>query len=104
MEKDEIWISDFWGGKHGVILGNRVGPNTRECVYLIKIRENQYAIDRGGRVSTLIDSGAVYTGDGLIYESEFSKFYHKSEGIINIVPLPEDFYGAEAIDQPQNNK
>jgi len=88
MNTGEIWISDFWDGKHGVIVGTIVGPNVWECVYLIRVNENEYAKDGGGRVSTRVDPSAFYMGEGQIYEEEFSKFYHKAEGI-KIVPLPE---------------
>jgi len=88
MKTGEVWISDFWDGRNGVLIGSQVEPNVWECTYLLRVSEKEYAKDEGGRVSSRIDPSAFYTGEGQLYEEEFSKFYHSVEGI-KIVPMPE---------------
>jgi hypothetical protein len=88
MQKNEIWVSNFWDGRNGVLVGDRVEPNVWECIYLIRVGEREFAKDEGGRVSSRIDSSAYYMGEGQILEEEFSKFYHKDTHA-KIVPRPE---------------
>ena len=88
MEKGEIWVSNFWDGRNGVIIGNRLEPNMWACTYLIKVNELEYALDTGNRVSSRIDPEAYYSEEGRIFEDMFSKFYHVVKGV-KIVPKPE---------------
>ena len=88
MQKGEIWISDFDGGKTGYLIGDSVEPNVWGHVSLIKVKDGEYTINKGGRVSSRIDPSAYYTGEGQLFESEFSKFHHKVEGI-KIIPKPD---------------
>lgn len=88
MEKGEIWVSDFWDGNNAVLIGDWVGPNLWNCIYLLKIDEKKYARDPGGRVTGNPFDSSYYTGEGQVIEDAFSQFYHVEEGI-EIVPFPE---------------
>ena len=81
MQKGEIWVSDFDEGKAGYLIGACVEPGVWERTSLIKIKNGEYALDKGGRVSSRIDPAAYYTGEGQLFEYEFSKFHHKVEGL-----------------------
>jgi len=87
MEKGEIWVSDFWDGRNGALIGDSIEKNVWECKYLIKVSATEYAFDAGGRRSSRIDPSEFYTGEGQLFEDMFSKFYHKVTGI-RIVPKP----------------
>jgi hypothetical protein len=87
MKKGEIWISGFWEGQHGVLIGNRVKPNLWECKYLIKVKDKEYAYDKGGKVTGNPFDTSYHTGEGQIIEDVFNKFYHVEEGI-KIVSMP----------------
>ena len=88
MKKGEIWISSFWEGEYGVLIGNKTQYNVWNCTYLRKLEENKYYIDKGGRMTGNPMDTMVYSGEGMIIEDVFSQFYHLGEGI-EIVPMPD---------------
>jgi hypothetical protein len=88
MKKGEFWISNFWDGDHGVLIGDRIEPNLWDCIYLKKLDGKKYYKDPGGRVTGNPDDTSVYMGEGQVIEDVFSKFYHVEEEI-EIVPLPD---------------
>ena len=88
MKKGEIWISNFWDGRNGVVIGDKVGPNLWNCIYLIQIEGKKYAKDCGGRVTGNPLDDSYYTGEGQVVEDVFTQFYHVEEGV-EIVPMPE---------------
>lgn len=88
MKKGEFWVSDFWEGNHGVLIGDWVEPNLWECTYYKKLEGKKYYKDQGGRVSGNPFDDSVYSGEGQVIEDAFSKFYHVEEGI-EIVPVPD---------------
>jgi len=88
MKKGEFWVSDFWEGGHGVLIGDRLEPNLWECQYFKKLEGKKYYKDQGGRVTGNPFDDSVYSGEGQIIEDAFSKFYHVEEGI-EIVPVPD---------------
>lgn len=90
MKKGEIWVSDFWDGHNAVLIGDKIGPDLWNCTYLIKVSENTYTIDRGGRVMGDPDYDLYYSGNGQIIESAFTGFYHVEKGI-RIIDLSDQF-------------
>ena len=87
MKKGEFWVSDFWEGTHGVLIGDHVEPNLWECQYFIKMEGKKYFKDLGGRHTGNFYDDSVYSGEGRVIEDTFSKFYHVEEDI-EIVPVP----------------
>jgi hypothetical protein len=88
MKKGEFWVSNFWDGDHGVLIGDRIESNLWECTYFKKLGGKKYYKDQGGRVTGNPFDDSVYSGEGQVIEDAFSKFYHVAEGF-EIVPVPD---------------
>jgi hypothetical protein len=96
MNAGEIWT--YNDGLHAVLIKNR--PQSQPCPdngivweveHLLTGADHQYHRTRGGRVSSVVDPSAYYTGEGTIFENEY--FYGMAhldkEGIIVEIPTTQ---------------
>jgi hypothetical protein len=87
MKANEIWIGKY-NPNDGVLLEEIQGKSWK-CKFLRLVRPGEYAIAKG-RVSSRIDPGACYTGEGIISEDSLNRFYTSRTGI-SIVEAPDAF-------------
>ena len=97
MNKGEIWVSNGLDGQYGALIGDRAEAQDEPergtkwaCILLTKTGPGTYT-KHAGRVSTVVDPSAFYTGEGFVFEEEYSKYNRlTAPGEVRMVDLADN--------------